>query len=108
MKTKKMMVAVLMGAILAGGCAQQYKKAEKQMKAPINCATAQGDIRMLMHEKADVEDQIAQGVTAIFPAGLVVGVATGTEETKMQVATGDYNKMIDNRIKEIKEHCGIK
>jgi hypothetical protein len=26
---------------------------------------------------------------------------------KAKVATGEYNKMIDKRIKEIKEHCGI-
>jgi hypothetical protein len=108
MKTKKMMVAVLLAAIFVGGCAGKYKKAEKEMKAPINCATAEGDIRVLMGEKAHVQDQIAQGVTAIVPIGLVVGVVTGTEGTKMQVATGEYNKMIDQRIQEIKEHCGIK
>ena len=87
-----MMVAVLMAAVLAGGCAQQYKKTEKQMKAPINGATAQGDIRMLMHEKADVADQIAQGVTAIFPAGLELGVATGTEETKCRLPQGNITQ----------------
>ena len=108
MKTKKMMVLVLMVAVLVSGCAQKYAKTEKQMKAPINCATAEGDLRVLMHEKANVEDQIAQGVSAIVPIGLVVGVVTGTEGTKAQVATGEYNKMIDQRIAEIKEHCGIK
>jgi hypothetical protein len=45
---------------------------------------------MLQHEKAHVAQQIAMGVTAIAPAGLVAGLITGTEQTKEQVATGDY------------------
>jgi hypothetical protein len=47
------------------------------------------------------------GVTAIAPAGLVLGMLTGTEQTKLQVATGDYNSMIDRRITEIKATCGL-
>ena len=62
---------------------------------------------MLTHEKIHTIDQIGAGITAILPAGAVVGVATGTEGTKARVATGDYNKMIDKRIKEIRETCDI-
>jgi hypothetical protein len=93
--------------VLTVGCTSDYEKVEKQMDDPINCATAEGDIRMLMHEKAHVTDQIAQGVSAFTPAGLVIGVATGTEDTKAKVAAGSYNKMIDDRITQIKAHCNI-
>ena len=41
---------------------------------------------------------MADGVTAITPIGLVVGTATGKEKGKLQVASGDYNKMIDQKI----------
>ena len=100
---KKMaMILLVTSVILVTGCSDKFKKAETQMKQPINCATADGDIRMLMHEKAHVEDQIVQGVTAITPAGAVVGIVTGTEVTKLKVGTGEYNKMIDKRIAEIK------
>ena len=51
--------------------------------------------------------QIADGVTAIVPISLVVGIVTGTEGTKLRVATGEYNKMIDERIAEIKSQCGL-
>jgi hypothetical protein len=103
------MAMILMVAlvILVTGCSDKYKKAETQMKQPINCATAEGDIRMLMHEKAHVTDEIESGVTAIFPAGAVVGIVTKTEGTKLKVATGEYNKMIDKRIAEIKKECGV-
>lgn len=88
-------------------CAMQEKKVEKEMKQPINCATAEGDLRVLEKEKAHVAEQIGAGITAIVPISLVVGLATGTEGTKFRVATGEYNKMIDKRIAEIKAQCGV-
>jgi hypothetical protein len=62
---------------------------------------------VLQSEKAHVAQQIAMGVTAISPAGMVAGLITGTEQTKLQVATGDYNQMIDQRIADIKMTCGL-
>ena len=35
------------------------------------------------------------------------GVVTGTETTKVKVAIGEYNKMIDARIAEIQRTCGL-
>lgn len=94
-------------AALVTACASQYKQTEQQIQQqPINCATAEGDIRMLQSEKANVARQIAMGVTAIVPVGLVVGLVGGTEGTKMQVATGEYNAMIDRKIAQIKTTCG--
>ena len=51
--------------------------------------------------------RIVEGATAITPAGMVLGAVAGIEEVKLQVAAGDYNKMIDKRIAEIKEKCGV-
>jgi hypothetical protein len=50
---------------------------------------------------------IEDGVTAITPVGLVAGTATGKEKGKLQIASGDYNKMIDQKIVQIKSTCGI-
>jgi hypothetical protein len=92
-----------------GGCAMQQRQVEQDLQDPkrINCRTAHGDIRLLQSEKANVAQQIAEGATAIYPASLVVGLATGTEGTKISVATGDYNRMIDDRIAEIRAKCGL-
>jgi hypothetical protein len=94
---------------LSAGCAFQQKKVEQQLANPvqISCATAHGDIRMLQQEKANVVQRMAEGATAIYPGSLVVGVLTGVEDTKIQVATGDYNNKIDERIAQIKQTCGI-
>jgi hypothetical protein len=98
----------LMTVLLLAGCAMTFKKEEKAIEQqPVNCATADGDIRVLQGEKAHVAEQIALGVTAIYPAGLVIGLLTGTEGTKLRVATGEYNKMIDKKIAEIKTTCGL-
>lgn len=53
---------------------------------------------MLKSEKSNVAEQMAEGVTAIAPAGLVAGVVTGTEKEKYRVAVGDYNDRIDKKI----------
>jgi len=94
-----------------GGCVSEYKKEGTQEKQaqqmPVNCTTAEGDIRVLQAEKVNVAKQIAAGVSMIAPIGLVVGVATKTEGEKYQVTTGDYNKMLDQKIAEIKQTCHI-
>jgi len=48
-----------------------------------------------------------EGATAIFPAGTVIGIVTGTEGTQLEVATGTYNQQIDARITEIDSTCGL-
>ena len=94
--------------LLLAGCAMQFKEEEKKAEQmPVNCATAQGDLRVLQGEKAHVVQQIAMGATSIYPAGLVLGLLTGTEGTKIQVATGEYNAMIDKKISEIRSTCGL-
>ena len=110
MKTRCVLALALLACISAilPSCASPEKKGEKDIKRPIHCPTAEGDIRVLQSEKAHVTQQIAAGVKSITPIGLVVGLATGTEGEKLQVATGEYNKMIDQKIAEIKMACGIK
>ena len=98
---------VAFSAILLSGCLdKKYEQGERHMKQPINCATAEGDIRVLQHEKAHVAEQVAEGVMALAPAGIVIGILTGTEGTKAKVAVGEYNKAIDKRIADIKRTCG--
>jgi hypothetical protein len=46
---------------------KKEEKAAEQM--PVNCATADGDLRVLKSEKANVAEQIALAVTAIYPTG---------------------------------------
>jgi hypothetical protein len=101
-------VALLVGLT---GCVSEYKKEEKEEKAaktmPVNCATAEGDIRSLNAEKANAAKEAAAGVTAIVPIGLVVGLVTGTEGQKIQLADGSYDKALNAAITRIKTTCNI-
>ncbi len=74
---------------------------------PINCDTAEEDIRTLENEKASVAERAKYGVPAITPAGAALGLITFTEKEKLQVASGVYNKKIDEKIAQIKRECGI-
>ena len=108
-KTSVLMVVAVVVMLIQCGCGgTHYKKVEEGLGAPINCATAKGDIRMLQHEKAHTKDKIAAGASSISPAGAVIGLVKGTEGASLDVTTGKYNKMIDKRIAEIKAHCGIR
>jgi len=104
---KKILVVILV-LVIFPACAMKQKKVEKSLEGagPPNCATAEGDLRVLEGEKAHVAQRMAAGVTAVFPAGIVTGLLTGTQGTKMRVATGKYNEAIDRRIAEIKKACG--
>src|SRR5262249_33050904 len=100
--------AAALVVLALGGCQPPITQAEKQQLAPpVTCATAEGDVQTLQSEKARVGKQILEGVSAVTPIGLVAGAATGTESEKMQVASGDYNQMIDQKIVQIKTTCGI-
>jgi hypothetical protein len=84
------------------------KHEEEAAKAmPVNCATAEGDMRVLRAEKANLAQEIAMGVTAIVPIGLVIGLVTFTEGEKLKVATGEYNQALDRKILEIQTQCGL-
>lgn len=107
MKKTSMILLVMFLSVSFLACAKNYDKKQKELQhMPINCATAEGDIRALESEKAHVAEQVAMGVTAIVPIGLVVGILTGTEDDKIKIATGEYDEMIDKKIAEIKSQCG--
>jgi hypothetical protein len=92
---------------VATACSPISPQAQQDLAKPINCATAEGDVRVLRSKKAHVLTQIASGVTSLVPAAAVMSVATGSEVAKFQVASGDYNRAIDDKIAMIKKTCGV-
>jgi len=103
------LLVVILGALLVGGCAMHQKKVMHTLEnpAPVNCATAEGDLRVLQGEKTHVAGQILEGITSLTPAGAALGILTLTETTKWKVAVGEYNKMLDKRMAQIKAECGL-
>ncbi len=104
----KTSIPFVLSIVLLAGCqGPNVQQVQQQEAAPVNCATAEGDLRTLQAEKVSTAKMIEDGVTAITPVGLVAGTATGKEKGKLQIASGDYNKMIDQKIAQIKSTCGI-
>lgn len=94
------------GMVVLSGCAVQEKKDLAAAQAmPVNCATATGDLRVLNSEKASTAAMVGNGVSMIAPIGLVEGLVTGTEKTKYEVTTDEYNKALDAKIAQIKQAC---
>ena len=101
-------IPVICLTILVAACSSPIsRQAKEDLARPINCDTAEEDIRTLESEKASVAKRSLQGVTAIAPIGAVIGILTLTEKEKLEVSSGVYNKKIDEKIAEIKRECGI-
>jgi hypothetical protein len=94
--------------ITAGCAAPDTKTAQASEAKPVNCATAEGDLRALTAEKAHVTKEIENGVASIVPIGLVVNTVMGTEKARFEIGTGEYNRLIDKKMTEIKSTCGIR
>ena len=101
MKTR---IATIIAATIALSFAAQNAWSEE---AAVDCSTAEADLAHLQHEKLSTVERMGKGVEAIFPISLVVHTAKGTEGKTVKMATGDYNKKIDERIAEIKKACGL-
>ena len=100
-------IAVCTAVTMMAACSPISKEAKQELARPVNCATAEGDLRVLEKEKAHAGNQALAGVSSIAPIGLVTGIITGTQRDKMKVATGEYNKQIEAKIAEIKRTCNL-
>jgi len=94
-------------AVAFTACSPTTEAGREELEQPVNCATAEDDLHILTEEKKRVSEQQVAGVTAVTPAGAVVGILSGTEEANLQVLSGEYEEQLDAKIEEIKTTCGI-
>ena len=78
------------------------------LKAPVNCRTANRDIAFLEEERASIAKRILSGVRSVFPMAVVAGILMGDYNDRFEVAIGDYNADIEAKIAQIQATCGIK
>ncbi len=86
----------------------KIEQGEADAKKPINCATAVQDIQRLESEKANVEQQAIAGAQSVIPVSAVMNILERNELNELEVGGGEYNRMIDEKIAEIKKECKIK
>ena len=82
-------------------------EAKAGLRKPINCRTARQDIKTLQEERASTGKQALSGVRSVMPIGVVAGLLMGDYSDRVEVATGQYNTDIDNKITEISQACGV-
>jgi len=83
-------------------------RAKYDLEKPIDCSRAQEDINILEQEKVDVSAQAKAGVKMFVPAAAARSILHGDYRERKEVATGEYNQAIDDKITQIKENCGEK
>jgi hypothetical protein len=97
---------------LLTGCAAKAPAPEKQVQAslaqPIDCSTAQSEIKLLNSEKARTAQEIEDGASSIIPVGAVAHLFGRSEKESFEIGTGEYNRKLDAKIAEIKKQCNIK
>lgn len=82
--------------------------AKRELKQPVNCATAKQDVATLQAEEASVAKQMISGVRSVFPIAAAAGILMGDYRDRVQVATGQYNSDLEAKIAEIKATCKLK
>ena len=92
-------------ALFMVACAPISKEAKRDLRRPVDCASAEEDIKSLEGQKAGTEKLILNGLAAVLPGSMIIGVFTGEEDERIAVASGDYNEAIDLKIARIKQTC---
>lgn len=111
--TRKVLIFCLASIGLAAcQSVEEAKETDEALNAPINCATAEGDLRVLQSEQSHVEDRIAAGGTMVSPSSLYGYDAdfltpTADNQESIEVEVDRYQRAISDKIAEIKKTCGL-
>ena len=100
MKWLLMMTGVV---LLASACTSPSGTEATAQSAPINCATAEADLRVLRSEQSHAMEQAMGGGTTMVPSGLVTEPEFGTSP----IGAGQYGEYLSNRISQIEQTCGL-
>jgi len=103
---KVKLVTVIVTVVFLAGCKSISQKERDDLAKPIDCSTSEQDIIALQSEKASAIKQAEAGSGLIMPTSAIIGILSGDYSNREKVASGQYNKDIDNKIAEIKAACG--
>lgn len=108
----KTITPIVMVLVMLAGCAAKAPAPEKEVQAslkqPVDCSTAQADIKVLKSEKARTSQEIEDGASSIIPIGAVAHIFGRSEKESVEIGTGEYNRKLDDKIAEIQKQCNVK
>ena len=88
------------------GCQQPVLDSELQAMVA-DCDHISEQIASLRREEAGTNERIASGIKTIIPISAVVHLFRGELKREARIATGDYNKMLADKIAELKSDCAV-
>ena len=83
------------------------EEAKADLTRPVNCSTANRDIKVLEDEHASVGKRVLSGVRSVMPISVVAGLLMGDYRDRVNVTTGSYNSDIEAKIAQIKSECDL-
>lgn len=92
--------------IVLASCAQRTSTNEIKRTRP-DCSRAQEQLKMLDAEMVATHERVISGVSSVAPSLAVINILTGNYKTNVEVATGQYEKVLDQKINEIKTTCNL-
>ena len=91
---------------LVPACSPVSYEGKQALEEPVDCMTAEQDMKTLEDERASVAKQIVVGASNIIPVGAVVRLLRGQWTEGAKVAVGDYNARLEQKMREIHRYCG--
>ena len=62
---------------------------------------------MLGRERAATNERIAASIKTVIPVSAIVHLLRGELKREASLATGDYNRLLDGKIDQLKSEYGI-
>lgn len=103
---KKLMFIVMVLSL--GGCASavgRHEQLQAHLTSPVDCITADNDIASLKKEKASSREKILNGLASLLPSSALLNIAAGEFTSRVSIASGKFNKRVENRIQDIQDSC---
>lgn len=99
--------AFILGAVLfVAACSTRPTSDEIEKTVP-DCSNAQAQIKMLKQEMITTQERIAAGAQSIIPSVAIINLFAGRWQTNKNIATGEYEEMLNKKILEIQSSCGL-
>ena len=101
---------VLTVAILLGLAACSSRPSQQEIEATeIDCNNAQAQIAQLEEERARTsEGRLGRGIQSVAPPAVIVNILRGQYDQNVQIASGEYEQILLDKIDEIERTCGLR
>jgi len=113
MRDRHTTVYLSMLLVFSLSCASISQETIAAIEKPVDCNSASEDIAYLDDEKSGFFGRLIAGITAVLPPGSFIvigrdlfGAPDGIWTDKFKVASGSYNRKIDDKIAGTKQQCG--